>query len=192
MSRYNQLLQVIDLFRPQTICETGVWNGHNAIRMIKQAEQYNKLGEVSYYGFDLFEDATPETDSKEFNVKPHNSCADVGKLIREHTNTALCLIKGDTNKTLGGVCLTDFTQFDLAFIDGGHSIDTIRNDYHKLRDSKVIILDDYYTHDEEGKCPDIEKFGCNRLLHEIRRPHVVLPLRDRVAGGGYTQFVMVL
>ena len=31
----------------------------------------------------------------------------------------------------------------MAFIDGGHSEATVENDYLKLKESKVIIFDDY-------------------------------------------------
>lgn len=182
MSRYEQLLQIIDLFKPQTIVETGVWNGHNAIRMIKQAQKHNR--DVLYNGYDLFEEATPETDAIEFNVKKHNTLNEVFSLIHQETNANVHLHIGDTNKTLKP------TSADLAFIDGGHSIPTIKNDFVRLQSSAIIVLDDYYTLDEEGNCPDTKLYGCNQLVCWL--DHVVLPMKDPVKGGGYTQFVMVI
>ena len=66
MSRYAQLLELIDKHKPRTLIEIGVWNGANAIRMINQALKYHDS--VEYTGYDLFEDATSETDSKEYDV----------------------------------------------------------------------------------------------------------------------------
>lgn len=184
MSRYKQLLQLIDVFQPKSIVETGVWNGQNAIRMINQA---SKFGDVSYTGYDLFEDGTPELDAKEFNVKHHNNKTAVLATILHNIppQHSVHLIKGDTNETL-----IDGLHSDFAFIDGGHSIETIRSDYHKLSACSVIVLDDFYTPDEHGNCPDISLYGCNSLVRNLS--HVqLLPIKDPVMGGGYTQFALV-
>jgi uncharacterized Rossmann fold enzyme len=73
-------------------------------------------------------------------------------------------IKGDTRKTLHG----QDVRADFAFIDGGHSVETIRGDYEALKGSRMIALDDYYSGDY-----DPNTFGCNTLLENI--PHEVLP-----------------
>lgn len=184
MKRYNQLLQLIDLIRPQSIIETGVWNGHNGVRMLRRASLYNKC---SYRGYDLFEDATPELDAKELNVKHHNTVEDIQKLFKlELPDGSVTLYKGDTNSTLQPQTIADF-----VFIDGGHSLDTIQNDYEKLSRSKVIVLDDFYSPDDAGRCPDISKYGCNRLVAGLKKGFVLLPQRDPVKGGGFTQFALV-
>lgn len=182
MKRYNQLLQLIGLFQPRTICEIGVWNGHNAIRMIQQACKYRQ--DVEYTGYDLFEDATPETDEKEFNVKIHCKKDEIEAAIKfeSRPGTLINLIKGDTNETLQP------KHYDLVFVDGGHSIATIAADYAKLMCNPIIVLDDYYT---DG--PDTEKYGCNDLLCHFTNPNfIVLPAKDPVKGGGFTQFVLVV
>lgn len=190
MKRYKQLLQLIDLFQPKSIIETGVWNGQNALRMIYQALQHQE--HVTYTGYDLFEDATAELDAKEFNVKPHNTVDAVrNEMLHVLGDLAsmvtINLIKGDTNETL-----KRGTKADFVFIDGGHSIETIHNDFDKLRFSKVVVLDDYYT---EG--PDIDLYGCNIELVDIREGiHracvAILPAKDPVKGGGFTQFALVM
>ena len=38
---------------------------------------------LDYYGFDLFEDATIETDKEDFNVKAHNTMEAVNKRLEE-------------------------------------------------------------------------------------------------------------
>jgi len=182
MSRYDALLELIDQYKPKSIVEIGVWNGANAIRMIKRAHRYNT--DVTYTGYDLFEDATLETDQKEFNVKGHNNIRAVAAYIKAETGIAVNLIKGDTNQTLQP------TEADFVFLDGGHSVETIAHDYKMVQSSKIVVLDDYYTSDGVG-CPDTGKYGCNSLLGHINRPFDILPNRDPVRGGGYTQLVVV-
>lgn len=183
MSRYDALLRLIDKYKPESIIEIGVWNGANAIRIINQALKYHPA--ITYTGYDLFEDATSETDTKEFNVKGHNSAKAVAAYIRAETGITPTIIKGDTNETLKLGTVVDF-----VFLDGGHSIETIANDYAMVQGSKVIVLDDYYTPDERGESPDINIYGCNQLLKTIAK-YEVIPDKDRVRGGGFTQLVVV-
>lgn len=184
MSRYEQLLIAIDLIKPQSIVEIGTWKGRSAVMMIKQAQKYRK--NIEYIGYDLFEEANDHTDSEELNVKKHYTVEAVEAHIRaECPDVRLNLIKGNTRKTLNNI------SADLCYLDGGHSLGTIEHDYSMCRNSGVIILDDYYTLDEEGKCPDISKYGCNALVHRLNNV-VVLPLKDRVTTGGFTQMAMVL
>ena len=178
MSRYNELLTLIDQYKPQSIVEIGVWNGANAIRMIKQALRYQT--KVTYTGYDLFEDATLETDAKEFNVKGHNRAQAVAAYIRAETGINPTLIKGDTNETIGAAITADF-----VFLDGGHSVQTIAHDYSCVALSKVVVLDDYYT---DG--PDTSKYGCNQLVNKLEGV-AIMPTKDPVKGGGFTQLVVI-
>ncbi len=193
MSRYDELLQLIDKYKPKSLIEIGVWNGANAIRMINRAKKYYDV--VSYIGYDLFEDASADTDSKEFNVKSHNHMHAVAAYIRAETGVVPILVKGDTNTTLPKGLIADF-----VFLDGGHSVETIASDYDRVRESKVVVLDDYYT---DGV--DTQKYGCNFLIenrvlvdgHIVLRSHIdttkttIMPTKDPVKGGGFTQLVVV-
>jgi predicted O-methyltransferase YrrM len=180
MSRYDKLLELIKVFQPATIAETGTWKGTNAVRMLKATG----LEKPHYIGFDLFEEATPETDHAEFNIKPHNRIVDVEKFIKEHCPLAeISLVKGNTRQTLRPLIV------DFAFIDGGHSLETIAHDYECLKGSSVVVFDDYYTPDSEGKMPDISIVGCNKLLEGI--PHAVIPSTDQVKTGGIVSLAVV-
>ena len=184
-NRYSQLLSAIDLFKPQSIVEVGTWNGQNAIRMIQQAQKHHKKY-ISYVGYDLFETATNTTDSEELNVKAHYTAHEVECDIKKACpGVDVLLIKGNTRDTLKNI------QADFAFIDGGHSVETIANDYNACKNSHVIIMDDYYIADEDGALPDLMKYGCNQLV-DLFSSGVVLPLADRVRGGGLTQMVLLL
>lgn len=179
--RYNQLILIIAANKPETIVEVGTWNGTRASEMAEEALKHRE--KVEYIGFDLFESATPETDSRELNVKAHHTLADVERRLSEFKRAnpgfEFKLIKGDTMETLRDRNI----EADLAFIDGGHSIETICNDYEALKSSKIIVFDDFYS-DRNTK-----EHGCNSIVREMEDA-LVLPQRDPVKGGGMVQMVV--
>ncbi len=179
--RYAYIPRIIQQVKPTSIIEVGTWSGHRAIQMARAAMAAGGKP-VHYSGFDLFEEGTPEVDKAEMNVKPHFSQEQVEALLArfasDYPEFTFELTKGNTREVL------PFTAADLAFIDGGHALDTIRTDFERLRASRVIIMDDWY----EGGI-DIEKFGCNRVVEAL--PHWILPKGDPVAGGGLTHLVIV-
>ena len=133
-----------------------------------------------YYGFDLFEDATAETDAVEKNVKPHHSLRSVRAYL---DGFDVELYKGNTRQTL-----SQFTKpVDFVWLDGGHSVETIRSDLDNvlrvLTPGGLLFLDDYYT----GL--DTELYGCNEVVRYY--DHYVIPIEDNVAGGGKVQMVRV-
>lgn len=184
MSRYEQLAAIVDLIKPRSIVEIGTNEGRSAVLMIKQAQKYRN--NVQYVGYDLFEEANSETDASELNIKRHPKVDQVQAAIVAHCpGVDINLIKGNTRQTLCPL------MADVVFVDGGHSIETIAGDFDKVRHSSVIILDDFYTPDEDGKCPDINLYGCNKLVESL--PSVVLlPMKNKVKTGGWTQMAMVI
>lgn len=183
LGRYIQLLNAIELFKPQSIVEIGTWNGVNAVRMIKQAQRHHK--NITYIGYDLFEEASNDTDAQELNIKKHYGVNAVEGHIKDACPTAdIHLIKGNTRNTLTKVAA------DFCFIDGGHSLETIASDHERCSASSVIIHDDYYIPDTDGNVPDINLYGCNKLVSELGGG-VVLPIADKVKTGGRTQMVLM-
>lgn len=182
--RYNQLIPIIEKNKPKTIVEVGTWNGERAIMMATEALKHQDM--VNYTGFDLFEQATDETDARELNVKKHHTWKEVHARLTEFKNQndgfEFDLWPGDTRQTLKEVrwAITP----DFVFIDGGHSIETIQNDYDALKHAKVVVIDDFYS---DG--PDVMKFGCNILVDKVK-DHVVLPQGDPVKGGGTVRMVI--
>ena len=181
--RHKQLYQIITNNKPTTIVEVGTHNGRNAINMVAAALKAGSE-HVHYYGFDLFEDITPEISESELNVKSMNSL----DAVREFLNTyavsdsrfTFDLYKGNTNETLA--MDGPWHTADIAFIDGGHSVHTIANDYEHLKACKIVVFDDFYVADKNGKVIDTEKYGCNKLVSTLN--HAVMPTFNPVELGG--------
>ena len=188
MKRYEQLNTLIEQNKPKHIVEIGTWNGDRAIQMCREALKYND--NIKYTGFDLFEDATEDTDRNENNVKVHARESAVRLRLRnELPNVDVALIRGNTRQSLAVWSLAGGREAEVfVFIDGGHSIATVRSDFEHLKNFPVIVLDDYYVPDQEGHCQDTSKFGCNHLVEKYGMG--LLPQKDPVQGGGYVQMAV--
>lgn len=147
-----------------TIIEIGVWNGGRAMRMAEAAFKGGAKN-VKYIGFDLFDQATPEINLRELNAKPNQTLDKVrGRLDwfkASHPGFTFTLVKGNTNKTLAGM---EFLV-DFVYIDGGHSVETIANDYAAFKDCPLVVFDDYYFGlDEET----LDRVGANRTVDALQ------------------------
>ena len=166
MNRYATLHNIVLEIQPEHVVEIGTWNGDRAADFMGTSNCY-------YTGFDLFEEASQETDEKEYNVKKHFEVAEVAQALQRKGFTKYMLVRGDTNETLAN---TTVEPFDFCFIDGGHSEDTIKNDfdwvYENIQPGGTIILDDYYTPKQAG-------LGCNFLIEEYELE--ILEPTDRTA-----------
>lgn len=52
---------------------------------------------------------------------------------------------------------------DYVWLDGDHRLDSIKKDFEALKESKVIVFDDYYSTGEHDGF-HIEKYGCNKIV----------------------------
>ena len=150
-NRYEELLSTVAKEKPKRILEIGTWNGNRAIEMCQFG--------ADYVGFDLFDEATDETDAEEMNVKKHHTLHDVkANIISAGVNAEL--IQGNTRETLPDY---EGEPFDFAFIDGGHSIETIKSDWENVKrlmnPGGLVVFDDYY----EGPI-DTDTFGANQIV----------------------------
>src|SRR5689334_9649309 len=133
--RYEYIHAAVKEEQPKVIVEIGTWNGVRAQHLL------NLSPGSKYYGFDLFEDATPETDKEEFNVKKHCTMSDVYERL---TGFDVTLIKGNTRETL-----KNFNEpVDFVWLDGGHSVETIRSDWENIKrcltPTATVFFDDYF------------------------------------------------
>lgn len=199
LPRYAQLAELIRTYKPKRIVEVGTWNGGRAIEMALAA--FENRDRVHYTGFDLFQDATAETDKKEQNTKPHNHFNAVVKRLEEFSEKmkeknktfTFSLLKGDSKETMPKA-KKELKKTDFAFIDGGHSEETILSDYENLMHVPIVVLDDYYAKDADGKIPGDEFLGTNRLLETMKENSrvYVLPSQDRVKDGGTVHLMVRL
>lgn len=181
-ARYGQLIGIVRELRPPVILEVGTWRGDRALEMLRASPASR------YIGFDLFEEADAESDRLEFNVKSHYSEARVKARLRGYR---VELIRGNTRSTLPRYAAGKEPFVDLAYIDGGHSVDTIRSDWESVsrivRPGGTVLFDDYYSGMSGEK---IDRVGCNRVVDSLPGLEV-LPLRDAVLGGGFVRMVRV-
>jgi len=192
-NRTKMLADIIRYYKPETIVETGTWNGGRAIEMALAAFENND--EVTYTGYDLFEDATEDTDLEEFNHKAHVNMKAVEKRLTEFKDS----MKKDKNKTFNFTLVKGNTRDtlvkaepDLALIGGGNSIITTQNDYSKLEGSRVKMVDNYFSEDADKKQPSKKYHGANILIQTLESvKRIVLPSSDPVKDGGVTHYCII-
>ena len=175
--------------------------------------------EVHYIGYDLFEGASIETDEEEFNVKPHNTLGAVNKRLTEftevmkntHKKFTFELHKGNVRNMLTSLTLG---KVDLAMIGSGNSTQTVQHEYTMLKKIPVVVMDHFFTKDDDDNIPPEEYHGVNNVFNEIPTKKVdaqettedgwtvfdestivrkyVLPSGDNVVGGGHTHLCLIL
>jgi predicted O-methyltransferase YrrM len=109
---HRYLTDCIRAHRCRRIMEIGVYDGDNALDMIKAASENHRLEDVEYYGFDYFEN--------------YGEAQITRKLATLGCKIHLC--KGDTMETLPQAKLLPL--MDLIFIDAGKSYTEAQNDWH--------------------------------------------------------------
>lgn len=135
----DEIKVIFNETRPKKICEIGTHGGKSALQMLDYLLKYDYP--VEYTGYDVWDGGSVELDKKEDNGKGWRSLSKVQKKFadfkKEHNNLNFFLIKGNTHDTLKSP-----KKFDFAFIDGGHSYETVKHDYEMLKETPVIVLDD--------------------------------------------------
>jgi predicted O-methyltransferase YrrM len=162
--RYNALYAIADEIRPHRIMEIGTWIGERAERMIQTAQKYYPPQEIEYYGFDLFETMEAKKFAVEMSKQPPSQEEVEERLSK--TGVRVHLYKGDTIEILPRVT-EKLPNMDLIFIDGGHSIETIANDWkyasRLMGPQTVVVFDDYW--------PDRLDAGAKPIVDAIDREH---------------------
>ena len=173
--RYAHILIRILFSRPKSILEIGVYQGRRSKEMIEAAKVFTNT--VYYYGFDLFDLMNDKTLKKEISKVPLNE-DQIYKKIGKIASTKL--YKGFSDKTLPEF-ISKQILIDFVFIDGGHSRETINNDWINIKkimkNNTIVMFDDYYI----GKKND--SYGCKFIFDsidtELFRWHIC-GLKDKV------------
>jgi predicted O-methyltransferase YrrM len=138
--RFRDIFTIIKETHPKHIFEIGTSHGRTAIAMLKTADPG-----IQYTGIDLFEDGENEKLAEEFSGHfGHAVMVEIKNNIERETGAAVRLIKGDSRH----ITTDDCAFADLVYIDGGHSIETVRSDWKMaqelMKDDTVVIFDDYF------------------------------------------------
>lgn len=149
-SRYESLCEVLQHSIKATgsakIVEVGTWNGSRAIQMAETAFATGATS-VTYAGFDTFDDGNDRV--LEGHTKPHASFDLVGKRLQNYRTLMArkgktfnyMLTKGNTLTTLPEL-KDNLGDFTFAYIDGGHSYETVASDYANLAHIPYVVFDD--------------------------------------------------
>lgn len=161
--RYAFLLMSIYRLKPKSIIEIGVYNGKRAVELIETAKIFNN--NIKYYGFDLFEEfyISKNLINKELSKFPLSK-KNIKIKLKNFNN--INLIKGNTKKTLPKFIKKN-KYIDFVFIDGGHSLSTIKSDWQYIKKiiskKSLVVFDDYYETIKNIK----GKFGCNNIINSL-------------------------
>ncbi len=166
--RYQNLLKTIYRHRCRSILEIGTYNGAHACQMIEIASIFHPVNKIKYYGFDLFDALTEEDLQKEASKRPP-SLNEVKQRI-QRTGASISLYQGYSKDTLPRFLEENReNQIDFVFIDGGHSIETIINDWDqvkKIMNAKtIVIFDDYYNNSET----EVKGVGCQSIIDNLNK-----------------------
>lgn len=175
--RYLKLLDTVKEVKPQTIVEIGTWKGKTGKALINEALRYQN--HVSYVGYDLFEDATNTNDQEEWNGKAECTLKETARgfeIMKQgcDLNFDYRLVQGNTLEVL------EDHAVDFVWLDGGHSIETIRSDFDHVKNSKLVVFDDYYVPEKYPDPIDITQVGCNALVAELDNVEIFVPDGDYV------------
>ena len=128
--------------RCRKVMEIGVYNGENALSMVKSAAQFSPSNRVEYYGFDFFY---------------YYSRDAIGKKLKK-TGCRYKLFEGDTLETLPKN-INSLPLMDLIFIDGGKSYTVAKSDWEYSR-TLMHNATGLFVH-------NIGYQGVNRVINEI-------------------------
>ena len=154
--RYEYLIDIIDYLKPKSIIEIGVAEGINAEKMLRKSGNSTK-----YTGYDVFDFSDKVFHRLVGNGKRVLSEKEIYGKISALTSD-VTLHKGMTQDTLW----PKGDKADLVWLDGDHRIQAIRKDFEAVKNSKVVVLDDYYVEDNQEWSKG--EYGCNELVKEMQ------------------------
>lgn len=163
VDRKSFVLKHIQRHHPQSILEIGVFNGGFARRMLKVATK-SQFVPIEYVGVDLFAENFSE-DIKKVEVSLIPSDRTYIERALEFPNSSVKLYAGYSSTVLP----TLVDKYDMILIDGGHSYQTVKEDFlnsiNLLAEGGTIFFDDYTN--QRGISEGM--FGINQVISEINK-----------------------
>lgn len=153
--RYEYLHRIASALKPKSIIEIGVAKGENALKLLKS----NRIDR--YDGYDVFDFSDKAFHKAAGNGKSVSSKEDIYRLLSPHC-PSVNLHKGFTSDTLWGQNILA----DLVWLDGDHRVEAIGRDFAAVRNSKVVVFDDYYSTGEHAGYTT-EQYGCNKIVDQL-------------------------
>jgi len=171
--KYQNLIDVLRGIAPRVevvrYMEIGTYDGVHAREIIDNVTKEMRRP-VEYYGFDLFEDMTRHHFKTEIGKRRRPPSMEVVRRLLEGTEAMINLYKGDTKNTLHEfVKWADElgVKMDFVFIDGGHSFETVDNDWkyvqRLMHGTTKVVFDDYFSSDVSRDL----RGGCNRVIDSL-------------------------
>lgn len=141
--RKRPIIKYIRKHQPKRILEIGVFNGVFSERMLAEAAKGNS--EIHYTGVDLFSELqTEENYIQEVSLWADSKVNLERKLTSRFPHIHISLLQGLSSDVLPDLI---GREFDLIFIDGGHSELTVQSDWEDseplLAKGGIIFFDDY-------------------------------------------------
>ncbi len=157
----NIFLDIVYSHKPKNFLEVGVFCGVTAKNICELLNDIHN-GQFNYIGVDLFGDNVSEDEKEPYYLKKQkfsnpfkniyynyikkenlNSYDSVMDFLKKFTKN-IKLVKGNSNHVLKDI---NISNIDFAFIDGGHSYQTVYNDINnvinKVKKGSIILCDDY-------------------------------------------------
>ncbi len=142
--------------------EIGVYNGENAVTMIKSAIKNHPPDQIEYYGFDFFNYHSKERIAEKL----------------EQLGCRYVLFPGNTLDTVPDAS-TLLPKMDMIFIDGGKSYREARSDW--LGSARLMHRDTaIFVHNADFS-------GVNRMIDDIPRDRYIVDVFHSASEGRVAQ-----
>jgi hypothetical protein len=152
---FDIMKEIIGDAKCKFIGEIGTHHGATAYQLVTHFAP--RVDHLTYHGYDVFDQVRGDTEfsMKERNGKGAGSIErakqNFRKAMSKHKNISYELFQGFTTDTL-----VNPVVFDFVYIDGGHSYKTVKHDYSMVKDSKIIVFDDFKI------------AGVNKFIQELK------------------------
>jgi hypothetical protein len=154
-------------YKPTSIMEIGCHKGITARWMCSIALEYRNR--LHYKGYDAFEEVPTEEWNGKSVPDKEKIIAKLNRLRRQYKNFTYDIVEGYTQQTL-----TSPIRYSFVYIDGGHSYATVKHDYSMVKDSKIILFDDYNLPGVQEAINEIGKGKELELTHRKKRMWLIV------------------
>jgi hypothetical protein len=159
------------------IGEIGTHHGTTAYQLVTHFAPL--VEHVNYYGYDIFDKVTGD---REFHKKERNGKG-AGSITRakERLNKAKQIYRNISYELYQGLTTDTLSvpkKFDFVYIDGGHSYETVKHDYLMVKNSKLIVFDDYKIPGVKKLVEEIKNFGVDVEIISTPSKHIWAVIRN--------------